>query len=504
MQVITLGTGSPLPDPNRAGPASLVRAGGLDLLFDCGRGVLMRMAAVPVGAGGMAGVFLTHLHSDHVADLSDLITTQWISSFSPTPMRVFGPEGTQSYVDRTLALMSDDVGYRVGHHADLTWEPLVEVTEIPMRDPLDAASTADVVFEEGGVRVLAAPTDHRPVHPTVGYRVEHDGRSVGHRRRHQAVRRARRALRRRRPLRPDGHPALRHRGHPAAAPARRARLPLRSGRGRRHGHPRRGRHPRAHPSGARAGTRQRRSPTSGSRRPSQGFSGTVAHRRGPAGLRRLSHPLRSPSRPLAAPHNHSEHRTHQGDDHHGHPAHTRRPVRRPRRLPVRAALRRRARPRRRHAPHALPRRGTGRRRGRAAPARRAVVELPLPQDDPGADRGRPALDRARPGGLRPLRQAGGPHRLHLRAPRRVAALAGVRRSSTCRASPSSARTGVACSACASSASTPTGSPASSPPTRSCPPATTTPARRSWPGRSSPRRSRPSRPGSSSTAAAPAT
>lgn len=178
MQAITLGTGSPLPDPNRAGPSSLVRAGGLDLLFDCGRGVLMRMAAVPVGIGGVAGVFLTHLHSDHVADLSDLITTQWISSFSPTPMRVFGPEGTQSYVDRTLALMSDDVGYRVGHHADLTWEPIIEVTEIPTRDPLDPSSAAEVVFEQDGVRVLAAPTDHRPVHPTVGFRVEHDGRSV--------------------------------------------------------------------------------------------------------------------------------------------------------------------------------------------------------------------------------------------------------------------------------------------------------------------------------------
>ena len=34
MKVITLGTGSPLPDPERAGPATLVRAAGLNLLFD--------------------------------------------------------------------------------------------------------------------------------------------------------------------------------------------------------------------------------------------------------------------------------------------------------------------------------------------------------------------------------------------------------------------------------------------------------------------------------------
>jgi ribonuclease Z len=178
MQTIALGTGSPLPDPHRAGPCSLVRAGGLDLLFDCGRGVLMRLAAVPVGIAGVATIFLTHLHSDHVADFNDLVTTQWISSFSPTPMHVVGPVGTQGYVDRTLAMMSDDVSYRVGHHADLTWEPIIEVTEVPARDPHGAGIGTEVVFERDGVRVLAAPTDHRPVHPTLGYRVESDGRSV--------------------------------------------------------------------------------------------------------------------------------------------------------------------------------------------------------------------------------------------------------------------------------------------------------------------------------------
>ena len=93
MQVITLGTGCPLPDPDRAGPATLVQAAGLNLLFDCGRGVLMRAAAVPVGPGGFTVVFLTHLHSDHVTDLNDVITMQWAMSFAPTPLRVVGPVG---------------------------------------------------------------------------------------------------------------------------------------------------------------------------------------------------------------------------------------------------------------------------------------------------------------------------------------------------------------------------------------------------------------------------
>ena len=45
MRTIILGSGSPLPDAERAGPSTLVRTELGDLLFDCGRGVLMRAAA---------------------------------------------------------------------------------------------------------------------------------------------------------------------------------------------------------------------------------------------------------------------------------------------------------------------------------------------------------------------------------------------------------------------------------------------------------------------------
>lgn len=168
MQVITLGTGSPLPDPDRAGPATLVRAGGLDLLFDCGRGVLMRAAAVGASAVSLHAVLLTHLHSDHVTDFNDLVTSRWALSAVAQPLVVYGPIGTARFVERTLAVLEDDIGYRLAHHDDLVAAPQVEVHEVE----------DGPVFEVAGVSVSAAPTDHAPVRPTVGYRVEHDGRSV--------------------------------------------------------------------------------------------------------------------------------------------------------------------------------------------------------------------------------------------------------------------------------------------------------------------------------------
>lgn len=83
-----------MPDANRAGPAMLVRAGGRDLLFDCGRGVLMRAAAALSGPLHFETVFLTHLHSDHVTDFNDIVTTRWVISPAPNPLRVVGPVGT--------------------------------------------------------------------------------------------------------------------------------------------------------------------------------------------------------------------------------------------------------------------------------------------------------------------------------------------------------------------------------------------------------------------------
>jgi ribonuclease Z len=155
IQVTTLGTGCPLPDPNRAGPSTLVRVGGNTLLFDAGRGVLMRMAAAGAGHPGfLTRLFLTHLHSDHTTDVNDVVTTRWTMSPGPNPLPVTGPPGTEAFMTRTIEMLVADIGWRVAHHDDLTWEP-----------------TCDV-------RVIAAPTEHRPVHPTVGYRIEHDGNAV--------------------------------------------------------------------------------------------------------------------------------------------------------------------------------------------------------------------------------------------------------------------------------------------------------------------------------------
>ena len=122
IEVTLLGTGSPIPDADRAGPSTLVRAGGQTFLIDCGRGVQQRMTAVGVGANGLTALLLTHLHSDHIADLGDVIITRWVTTFdpNPVPLQIIGPPGTAEVVDATLKAFGFDIGYRIAHHADLT------------------------------------------------------------------------------------------------------------------------------------------------------------------------------------------------------------------------------------------------------------------------------------------------------------------------------------------------------------------------------------------------
>ena len=71
-------------------------------------------------------------------------------------------------VEATLKAFGFDIGYRIAHHADITSPPPVEVYEY----------TDGPVWDRDGVQIRVAPTYHRPVAPTIGFRVEYGGASV--------------------------------------------------------------------------------------------------------------------------------------------------------------------------------------------------------------------------------------------------------------------------------------------------------------------------------------
>lgn len=168
MKITLLGTGSPLPDPNRAGPCTLVQAADQNVMVDCGRGALMRLMAAGVVPPAVNTVLITHLHSDHITDLNDLVTSRWVMSPVNVPLTVYGPLGTQAMVDAMLKMLELDQQYRHDHHDDLRANgPLtVNVHEL---EP-------GARFSIGAIAVSVHETDHRPVRPSIGFRLEHDGK----------------------------------------------------------------------------------------------------------------------------------------------------------------------------------------------------------------------------------------------------------------------------------------------------------------------------------------
>lgn len=167
MKVTLLGTGSPLPSATCAGPSTLVQAGATNIVVDAGRGVIMRLVGAMCPPPTVTAVLLTHLHSDHICDLNDLVTTRWVASPAAVPLPIYGPVGTKAMVDGMLAMLSQDEHYRLEHHADLRAAGGMKV------DVVELAPGDRIMIDDATITVHA--TDHRPVHPTIGYRIEHAG-----------------------------------------------------------------------------------------------------------------------------------------------------------------------------------------------------------------------------------------------------------------------------------------------------------------------------------------
>ena len=166
--VITLGTGTPVPNPERSGPATAIVVGSRVFLFDAGPGVMRRVAAAGLPIDGVTAAFITHLHSDHTLGLPDLVLTSWVMGRS-TPMRLFGPPGLRRMTDHIIAAWAEDT--------------LVRVTGLERGRPggyrVDAREvTGGVVYDSGGVKVTAVRVPHGEWKYAFAYRVDAHGRSI--------------------------------------------------------------------------------------------------------------------------------------------------------------------------------------------------------------------------------------------------------------------------------------------------------------------------------------
>ena len=217
MDIVLTGTGSPLPDASRAGPSTLVKAGDTHLLVDAGRGVVMRLAGGGSLPGLLAGVLITHLHSDHVCALNDVITTHWVMTQGNATLQVFGPpwHRPSSSSGRWRRWSRHRLPHRSPRRTDRGPEGRGDRTRT-RRHVRDRRRLG----HDAGDRARSRQADARLPART-------RRRGGGTRGRHDSVRGARSARRRCRRLRPDGHPPGHRRADPERDDAGHRRLPLR-------------------------------------------------------------------------------------------------------------------------------------------------------------------------------------------------------------------------------------------------------------------------------------
>jgi len=170
IRVTLLGTGTPALRIDRFGPATLVQAGPLNLLFDAGRGVTMRLGQLHMPAGSIDATFLTHFHSDHTNGLPDL----YLSGYVPLPlggrqgaMQLYGPPGVAELAQGlTMAYRMD----RVERGAAAIPEAATTIETHVVRP--------GVVFDQDGVTVEAFHVHHDVSPETFGYKITHAGHVV--------------------------------------------------------------------------------------------------------------------------------------------------------------------------------------------------------------------------------------------------------------------------------------------------------------------------------------
>ncbi len=154
---ITLGTsGGPVFRRERSEPANAVAIGNCVYLFDVGAGAIRRMAEASLPLEQLCGVFLSHHHIDHVADLGSILTTRWLLN-TYTPIPVIGPHGTAGMAEKLIAaarpieLAPVTIGGPV--------KPSLRSTVIAQDLPSETA-VPTLIFEDGNIRVFAITNAH--------------------------------------------------------------------------------------------------------------------------------------------------------------------------------------------------------------------------------------------------------------------------------------------------------------------------------------------------------
>ncbi|MDR5708919.1 MAG: MBL fold metallo-hydrolase [Armatimonadota bacterium] len=161
VELVLLGTGVIRPDPERSGPATLLRFGEERILVDCAEGTTLQLLRAGIPPQQVKTVFFTHLHADHILGYPYFVIAGW--SDGRRVLRVYGPPGTaRMHALLFEELLAEDLAYRVS-----TGRPPNGL----LRDVAVHELSPGPVGYPGDVKVFAFETVHSACN--LAYRFEH-------------------------------------------------------------------------------------------------------------------------------------------------------------------------------------------------------------------------------------------------------------------------------------------------------------------------------------------
>jgi ribonuclease BN (tRNA processing enzyme) len=166
LTAITLGTGNPAPDINRAGCATAIIYKKICLLVDCGRWVTRQLIQAGIPFNQIYGLLITHNHQDHINGWPTL----WMDSLftrKKTPWKIWGPKGTREIFDCIKAFNNIDIKDRRAVSLNINGLE-TEITEIGEGFEL----------EIGDIKITATTVDHTPHMPCLAFRFDSPKKSI--------------------------------------------------------------------------------------------------------------------------------------------------------------------------------------------------------------------------------------------------------------------------------------------------------------------------------------
>tara|TARA_Y100000991_G_scaffold51720_1_gene37553 strand:+ start:55 stop:1107 length:1053 start_codon:yes stop_codon:yes gene_type:complete len=172
LKVVICGSRSPLPSPGRAESCVLVEAGDDIYIFDLGNGSVNNLTQYQLQWPNVKAVLITHMHSDHMADLPDAHLQSWIQGRN-SPLKVYGPEGINLVTKGFELAYSADYQYRNEHHGD---------DMLPMSiagfSAIQIIDNQLIPNDTPGLEILPFVVDHYPVNSAFGFKISYKGRMV--------------------------------------------------------------------------------------------------------------------------------------------------------------------------------------------------------------------------------------------------------------------------------------------------------------------------------------